>query len=306
MAATILPAAPPRRPSRFSRPAKPAAPDTEQEVGQPVEPDVEPPAEQAFAPPSPQFGRVFAPPAPPPSVPVMGAVDRFGISIAAPPAAPGDQLGGYPGGPQGPPMAPPWLPPPPANSWPTAAKIAIGVVVALILVAIAIPVARSQQKPANRPVTLPATLLGVPQLHSAALDNASDNVLNQVNVPDAPWTAPIAAYYGQDTIPSFAVVAAKATRRETPEEEAALFSGVSADVTLTPAGSGPYGGTMECGPLTNQALAAVACASIDSGAFVETVMFGAATNSEAALLSRQIISAVEGGPSIGSIGSSTL
>jgi hypothetical protein len=350
-AETILPAAAPRRPSRFSRSEKPPveAPDTPAAD----DPDAPPPADQlpayatsaasavmpepyaapaapfapppAFAPAAPPNS--FAPPAPftqpapfTPSAPAaavagFGQVDRFGIPIAPPPApgyaptgyAPGGYppagyaQGGYPPGPPG-----QWTPPPPANNWPVALKVGIAVVVVAIGAAVAIPVFITQQKPANRPVALPATLLGEPQLHNDALDGASNAVLNQVNLADAPWTDPQVAYYGQDTIPEFAVVAAKMTRRASPQDETSLFRGVSAEVTLTPEGSGPYGGKMECGPVTNQGIRGVICASIDSGAFVETVMFGSATNSEVALLSRQIISAVEGGPSLGSIGTSTL
>jgi hypothetical protein len=107
-----------------------------------------------------------------------------------------------------------------------------------------------------------------------------------------------AAYFGQDDVPELFVTAAKLTRQVVGTERQQLFLQASDGATLTDTGSGPYGGAMKCGPITEDGVTGIACVSFDSAAVVLTVVFNASQTS-AATLSRQVVSAVEGGPSIG-------
>jgi hypothetical protein len=192
-----------------------------------------------------------------------------------------------------------YYPPARQQGWPTAAKVAIGTVAGLIalaiLAAVAIPVFLQQsQKPANRPVAVPATLFGDSQLHTADLDSAVTAALADFDQPGSPWGTPQGAYFGQDDGPLFFVGAAKLTRRLLPDEQAELFrEGATAGTVLSAQGSGPYGGRMECGSVTRDGASGIDCFSYDSAAVVITVVFNS-TPSQAAILSRQLIGAVEG------------
>jgi hypothetical protein len=164
----------------------------------------------------------------------------------------------------------------------------------LILGAIAIPIFVSQQKPANRNVILPATLVDQQKLTDPDLAAAVSNevaVMKQ-QIPGGSQTQ--AAYYGLDGQPTFMVVAGKLARRPTSADVSAFFStkGSTEGLTLTKMGSGPFGGTLECGSVTANGTPLILCSSIDSAAAI-LVAASDTTPSQLAIVTRQIIGTVE-------------
>jgi hypothetical protein len=186
---------------------------------------------------------------------------------------------------------------PPQGS--TASKVWIGVAIALaviIAIVVAIPVAISQRnKPAARNVVLPAMLLDQqkvtddPDLNS---DAAAQIVSMQQDLPGI--TQAQAAYYGEAGQSLFAVTAAKLPEQPTAADRKAFFNatGVRNGMTLTPEGSGPFGGSVECGTGTVNGDAITMCVSIDSAAVI-VVISGGTSESDLATLTRQVISSVE-------------
>jgi hypothetical protein len=63
-------------------------------------------------------------------------------------------------------------------------------------------------------------------------------------------------------------------------------------VVLTPVGSGPFGGKMECGTATIDGNPTTVCSSLDSAAAV-IVISSQVSTSQLALLTRQIIGSIE-------------
>ena len=207
-----------------------------------------------------------------------------------------------------------FAPPPPAGSWvpqhaapgagisnsgrSTGAKILIGVGIVLgvmVLIAVAIPVFLSQRQPANRNVVLPTTLIdaqritGDPNLDAETAQGVS---AMQKVVPGGSQTQ--AAYYGLDGAPTFMVVAGKLARKPTSGDVKTYFTQGTAsdDPVLTKLGSGPFGGTLECGTSTVGGVALTECASLDNAAAV-LVMAGHVTPTQLATMTRQILEQIE-------------
>jgi hypothetical protein len=189
--------------------------------------------------------------------------------------------------------------PPAGRRLPTAAWVAISVVGGLfalgILAAIAIPVFLNQHaKPANRSVSLPATVVGQTQLDDPSLVANANQMTQTMNAPGVPWGPASTAYYGSDSVPVFAIAAAKVTARPTAHDESVFFASIEQTnlSPLTDVGVGPFGGKMKCGPVTAARGSVIQCVSIDSAAVVIIVVFQSSQD-QAALLSRQIVAAVE-------------
>jgi hypothetical protein len=245
--------------------------------------------------PGPQFGA--APqygPGPQFGTPQFGT-PQFGMPQPFAPAQP-MQPGYAP--PMQPGYAPPFGGPPPKGGVPTAVWVALaavgGVVLLMILAAIAIPVFLNQRKPADRPVSIPLTMLGQSQLHNADLDSATARLLLAFGTSGSGLAAPDGAFYGQEDTPTFFVGAAKLTRQLTPAERADLLR-PGASFSPTPEGAGPFGGTLECGQIDQNGTQGAECVSVDSAAVVVTVIFDS-SSADAAFLTRQIVSSVEGAP----------
>jgi hypothetical protein len=286
---------------------------------------VPPPAAAYSAPPPPMPAEAFTP---------NVAVDRFGIPIApsapiGPPAsggypatgyaptgyAPGActpgastpgastpggyLLGGYPPHPQ-PPGG--WAPPPQKKGWPVIAKVGVSVVsiiAVLVVLAVVIPVfVDVRQKPANRPVTIPATLLGQSQIHSAEFDAQVGQILTYFDQRNPPWQAATGSFYGADGIPLFFLGAAKLTHKLDTYQEREFFAAPD-NVTMQQEGSGPYGGKVECGPLSEDGVPEIVCGSVDNDAVIVTVTLNSSI-AEAATITREAVSVAEGGSSAGS------
>jgi hypothetical protein len=188
-------------------------------------------------------------------------------------------------------------PGPPRRS--TASKVWIGVaiaVVAIVAIGVAIPVFLGQRdKPAARNVVLPALLLE----QQKVTDDPSLNAITTAQIAsmrqDLPGiTSAQAAYYGQDGQPLFAVTAAKLPERPTAADRQTFLNATAArnDMTLTPEGSGPFGGSMECGTATVDGAVLTTCVSLDSAAVIVVISTGTSP-SELATLTRQIIGTVE-------------
>jgi hypothetical protein len=171
---------------------------------------------------------------------------------------------------------------------------ALGLIVVGILAAIAIPVFLSKQKPANRNVVLPATLVDQQRLSDPdlAADTTFEVTSMQQHIPGGSQTQ--AAYYGLAGTPTFMVVAGKLARRPTTDDVTAFFSssGTAADPKLTKMGSGPFGGTLECGLATVDGKSLTSCASIDSAAAI-IVIASNTDPSQLAIITRQVIGSVE-------------
>ena len=268
-----------------SAPASPPAP-----VGYPsasYQPSYQPPAYQPAA---------YAPPSTPPSGSQPNRFDPQGYAASGY-AAPGYGPPGY----LPPAQAQPFQTfPPPGRS--TGAKVLIGLAIGVlgfvilgILAAIAIPVFLSQRAtPANRNVVLPAMLLEQQKLSSADLDvgaNAAVAALQNING----LTETQAAYYGSGGEPVFVVAAGKLPHRPTSDIQQSFFSETAKNnnATLSPTGSGPFGGWMQCGQATTDVGSPVTmCVSLDSAAVV-AVVASATSASQLAVVTRQIISSVE-------------
>jgi len=278
-------------------------------------PQFSPPAQ--FPPPA-QFGSPaqFAPPAPqpaayqpaafpPPTNPPSGyQPNRFEPQGYA---APGYQAQGYPPPGHVPPgQAPPYQNVPPTSGRSAGAKVLIGLaigvvgfIVLCILAAIAIPVFLSQRsKPANRNVVLPATLVEQQQVHDANLDAASASVVASLKQNPIGFSQVQSAYYGSagDGSPMFMVAAGKLPTRPTAAETKAYFATdantAAEQLVLNPTGSGPFGGSMECGHAVLSGSLVNVCSSIDNAAGV-LVISGQVPTSQLAVLTRQIIGSVE-------------
>jgi hypothetical protein len=194
------------------------------------------------------------------------------------------------------PQAQPYQNFPPTSGRSTGLKVLIGLVIGLVVLGIlaAIPVFLSQhQKPANRNIVLPSVLLDQQRLSSADLDAsvAAEVASLQKHTPGGSQAQ--AGFYGQDGLPTFLVVAGKPGRRPTPADVKAFFSTQSGDtLTFTPVGSGPFGGTMECGPATANGIAATICGSIDDAGVVFVLGFST-TPSQLAVVTREILGVIE-------------
>jgi hypothetical protein len=232
---------------------------------------------------------------PPPTNPPSGyQPNRFEPQGFAAPgyAAPGYQPPGY----QPPGQAQPYQSFPPTGGSSTGAKVLIGVLIGLVVLGIlaAIPVFLSQhQKPANRNIVLPSVLLDQQRLSSADLDAsvAAEVASLQKHTPGGSQAQ--AAFYGQDGLPTFLVVAGKPGERPTPADVKAFFSTQSGgELTFTPVGNGPFGGTMECGPATANGIAATICGSIDDAGVVFVLGFNT-TPSQLAIVTREILGVIE-------------
>ena len=164
------------------------------------------------------------------------------------------------------------------------------------MAAIAIPVFVSQRdKAAARNVVLPAMLLDQQKVADDAslnADTAAQITSMQQDLPGI--TQAQAAYYGQGGQPLFAVTAAKLPEQPTAADRQAFFraTGVRNDMTLTTEGSGPYGGSMQCGETTASGGALTMCVSLDSAAVIVVISTGT-SESDLATLARQIIGSVE-------------
>ena len=190
----------------------------------------------------------------------------------------------------------------PVRSTASRVLIALAITVAAfvgigILAAIAIPVFLSQRdKAAARNVVLPAMLLEQQKVTDDAslnADTAAQITSMQQDLPGI--TQAQAAYYGQGGQPLFAVTAAKLPEQPTAADRQAFFraTGVRNDMTLTTEGSGPYGGSMQCGETTASGGAALTmCVSLDSAAVIVVISTGT-SESDLATLTRQIIGSVE-------------
>ena len=214
-------------------------------------------------------------------------------------AAPGYAPPGYP--PPGHP-AQPYQNFPPTSGRSAAAKVLIGlaivvvgIVVLGILAAIAIPVFLSQrEKPANRNVVLPAVLLEQQKLSSADLDAGASSAVTALESING-LTETQAAYYGSGGQPVFVVAAGKLAHRPTSDIQKTFFSltAKNNNATLSPTGSGPFGGWMQCGQATADNGGSVTmCVSLDSAAVV-AVVAQATSASQLAVVTRQIINSVE-------------
>ena len=172
--------------------------------------------------------------------------------------------------------------------------IALAVV---ITIAVAIPVVLSHQPAANRNVVLPTTLVGQQQIHDANLDATSAAVVASLKRDLNGLTQVQSAYYGLGIgLPQYMVAAGKLPRKPTAADTKAFFStsanNDTTQVALTPVGSGPFGGKMECGTATVDGNPTTICSSLDSAAAV-IVISSMMTPSELALQTRLIISSIE-------------
>jgi hypothetical protein len=220
---------------------------------------------------------------------------QFGAPQSAPPSygpptfgAPG--YGGYPIGAT------------PGRSTASRVLIALAITVAAfvgigILAAVAIPVFLSQRdKPAARNVVLPAMLLEQQKVTDDAALNADTTAqISSMQQDLAGITQAQAAYYGQAGQPLFAVTAAKLPDQPTAADRQQFFkaTGVRNDMTLATEGSGPFGGSMECGATTVLGGALTMCVSLDSAAVIVVISTGSTSPNDLATLTRQIIGSVE-------------
>jgi hypothetical protein len=94
----------------------------------------------------------------------------------------------------------------------------------------------------------------------------------------------------------FMVAAGKLPTRPTAAETKAYFATdantAAEQLVLNPTGSGPFGGSMECGHAVLSGSLVNVCSSIDSAAGV-LVISGQVPTSQLAVLTRQIIGSVE-------------
>jgi hypothetical protein len=166
--------------------------------------------------------------------------------------------------------------------------------VAVVAIVIAIPVFLSHQPPANRNVVLPATLIDQQRLSNPTLDASVAQEISLVQQAIPGGSQAQAAYYGADGEATFMVAAGKLARRPTPGDVKTFFSstGTTSKLTLTKMGSGPFGGTLECGTLTAAGESATTCGSIDSAAAILVVAKNT-TPSQLAIVTREIVSSIE-------------
>lgn len=178
--------------------------------------------------------------------------------------------------------------------------IALGVIGVIVIGLIAAAVAvRAQREPAHRSVTMPDTVVGLAQVHTPELDQAALQAQTSLVSETNAFTDAHVAYFGEDGGTGgvdLAVIAAKIAQRPSAADRQHFFSGMAnalgAHTTLTPMSSGPYGGTLECGPTMFGTTPATICASLDSAAYVMVIAYNADETS-AADTTRGVISTVE-------------
>jgi hypothetical protein len=189
---------------------------------------------------------------------------------------------------------------PPGRSTASRVLIALAITVAGfivlgILAAVVIPVFANKHHPKTvaRIALLPDTLVNQQKIVSPEFSGDAASQIAQLRrtIPDVLQAN--AAYYGQGGLPVFSVAAGNLYPSPTAADAKSFFGTSGAgSISLTPVGSGPYGGWMECGGGTVNGQPVTTCASLDNAAVV-IVSAANTTPSDLAILTRQIISSVE-------------